>query len=617
MDETNTLGTRLEGLRALRTSQEAPPKFWSDLLARLGQEIGADFGFLCVLEAPRKTWKTVSDWSSDRHSNLKGLSEEIIHGLASQVLEQGLVEVNLSFGEQKEAVSGMVGLRLLLGEGQPDTVVIYHLPLTLCTSSQRGQRALLLELVADLPRSHSNSLALKSSQEAADSSAKALDLLVLINEDQQFLKAAMTLCNEFAARFRCVRVCFGWVEGEYVQVQAISHLERFKRNLEAVQSLESAMEEACDQDQEILWPQPEGGEAITRDHERLSKSEGVDYLLSLPIRAGGEVLAVVTCERVTEPFSESEIYDLRLFCDVVSRRLVDLKSQDRWLGAKLAHGLRQSLTGLLGPENTLGKMLGFFGMLMVLYLSFAQWDYRVEADFQLQTDSVIFLTAPFDGFLADSFVELGHGVAVDQSLARLDVRELHLEESTILADILAHTLSADKAKATGKLADMRIAQAKRKQSWARLERVRYMLEHAEIRSPMDGIVVEGELGKMIGSPLRKGEVLVKLATIGSLYVEVEVDESEIHEVRQGAKGEISFRSQPDITFPIEVEIIHPVAVAREQANLFLVRAKPNGEQADWWRPGMSGVAKITVGPRNVFWILSHRTVNLLRLLFWY
>jgi len=37
---------------------------------------------------------------------------------------------------------------------------------------------------------------------------------------------------------------------------------------------------------------------------------------------------------------------------------------------------------------------------------------------------------------------------------------------------------------------------------------------------------------------------------------------------------------------------------------------------DWWRPGMAGVAKIHVGHRSFLWILTHRTVDFLRMFFW-
>jgi hypothetical protein len=38
---------------------------------------------------------------------------------------------------------------------------------------------------------------------------------------------------------------------------------------------------------------------------------------------------------------------------------------------------------------------------------------------------------------------------------------------------------------------------------------------------------------------------------------------------------------------------------------------------DWWRPGMSGIGKIEAGERTLFWIIFHRTIDFLRMFFWW
>jgi len=43
------------------------------------------------------------------------------------------------------------------------------------------------------------------------------------------MAAAMTFCNEIASRYRCDRVSLGWIKGAYVRVQAVSHMERFRK----------------------------------------------------------------------------------------------------------------------------------------------------------------------------------------------------------------------------------------------------------------------------------------------------------------------------------------------------------------------------------------------------
>jgi hypothetical protein len=38
---------------------------------------------------------------------------------------------------------------------------------------------------------------------------------------------------------------------------------------------------------------------------------------------------------------------------------------------------------------------------------------------------------------------------------------------------------------------------------------------------------------------------------------------------------------------------------------------------EWWRPGMSGIAKLDVGRRRIIWIATHRTIDFFQMLMWW
>ena len=102
-----------------------------------------------------------------------------------------------------------------------------------------------------------------------------------------------------------------------------------------------------------------------------------------------------------------------------------------------------------------------------------------------------------------------------------------------------------------------------------------------------------------------------------MYVEFEISERDVHELAEGLTGEISFISQPQLKFPVQLERVDPVSQAKEEGNIFMARGVFLEQKANWWRPGMSGVAKIDVGSRNVLWILTHRTIDFFRMLLWW
>jgi len=209
-----------------------------------------------------------------------------------------------------------------------------------------------LNLIADAPAVYQRQRSARQAQKDLAFFAGVLDLMLLLNAENRFLAAAMTLVNEAAARYQCARVSLGWCDNGYVRLQAISHMERFEGKMDMVTCLEVAMEEALDQDEEILLPIAEITGAVSREHEKYSKKQQVEHLISLPLRCNDQPVGILTCEREEVPFTEDDLRSLRILGDQVSCRLFELKQRDRWFGAKLKDGICKQVCGLLGVEHT-------------------------------------------------------------------------------------------------------------------------------------------------------------------------------------------------------------------------------------------------------------------------
>jgi multidrug efflux pump subunit AcrA (membrane-fusion protein) len=143
------------------------------------------------------------------------------------------------------------------------------------------------------------------------------------------------------------------------------------------------------------------------------------------------------------------------------------------------------------------------------------------------------------------------------------------------------------------------------------------LAQADIVAPFAGVLVEGDLKERRGSPVRQGDILMKIAQLEGLSMQLKVDERDIHYVAGETIGEIAFASQPKLKFPIVIERIEPAARADAEGNTVIVRCRPEGEQPDWWRPGMTGIAKLDCGDRKLIWIFSRRTIDFLRMFLWW
>jgi multidrug resistance efflux pump len=164
---------------------------------------------------------------------------------------------------------------------------------------------------------------------------------------------------------------------------------------------------------------------------------------------------------------------------------------------------------------------------------------------------------------------------------------------------------------------MRIAQALSDQAKAHLDMTRLRLQQSSIRAPFDGVIVEGDLRERIGAPIKQGDALFKTTRLEGMYVEGEINQRDVQNVKVKAPGQIAFVTQPKLKYPTVIERVYPAAVTKEAENVFVVRATTEGSPADWWRPGMSGLIKVEAGKRTIFWILTHRTVDFLRLSLWW
>ncbi len=443
-----------------------------------------------------------------------------------------------------------------------------------------------------------------------------LQLSLRLGAETRFMRAALSLANELAVRFGCDRVSLGWVEGAYVKLTAISHVEKFDRKASASRELETAMEEAVGQETVLQWPATPDAHRVTRAHETYTRTQGSGHLLSLPLSPDDAIEAILCLERRSGAFDDNEIWELRLIGQVCARQLAALRATDRWIGARLASRLRRWRDTLLGPSYTAWKLAGIGVVVLACVLALLPWPYRIDTPLALRSKDLLFMPAPFDGYLRSAHIEVGDQVKAGTILVELDTRELLLEEAMAIADAIRYAREAEKAQATRQLADMQIALSRQQQSTSKLELIRHQLSHAQLRAPFTSIVVEGELKKNLGAPVRKGDLLVKLAHTGDTYLELEVDQVDVHEVSIGMRGQFAFVGRPDIKYPLVVERLDPASTMRDGRNVYLARARIEAEFQPWWRPGMGGSARLEAGDRSVIWILTHRTVRYLRQLFW-
>jgi len=204
---------------------------------------------------------------------------------------------------------------------------------------------------------------------------------------------------------------------------------------------------------------------------------------------------------------------------------------------------------------------------------------------------------------------------VEQSEARVRIQRIAIERQRLLIKTLAERFERQTTMFDKNLVDqdsyealeselalakvdIRSLQESLTQARAALDQSEELLSKTRIRSPIDGVVIQVDIkvGEtvMAGTTNIPGSTMMVIADPSETLTEVQVDEADIAQVREGQSADIFTAAYPDT--PLSGTIQSIATVARQspgQASLsFLVKILLDEQNSMTIRPGMSVRADI-------------------------
>ena len=436
-------------------------------------------------------------------------------------------------------------------------------------------------------------------------------------EHKRFQPAAIAFVTQLATKLECDRVSLGFGDGKQMRIRALSHTAEFGKQMNLVRAIESAMDEAIDQQALVLYPEPaEGTPLVTRAHAELSRQHGAGSICTLPLGSDERFFGGLTLERPeNKPFDPPTLELIETVAALVGPILDAKRREDRWLITKAMETFAAQLKKLVGPGHLTLKMAGVLLLGLVIFFAYAKGDYRVTAQTNLEGTIQRAVGAPFNGYIKEAPVRAGDIVRNGEMLCLLDDRDLKLERLKWATQKEQLVKQHREAMAKHDRAQVQINKAKIDQAEAQISLLDEQLARTKVVTPFDGIVMSGDLTQSLGAPVERGQVLFEVAPLDAYRIIVQVDERDIGQITVGQRGKLALPSMPGENFPLTISKITPVSTAKEGRNYFRVEAQLENPSPRL-RPGMEGIGKVTVDQRKLIWIWTHEVIDWVRLKVW-
>lgn len=257
------------------------------------------------------------------------------------------------------------------------------------------------------------------------------------------------------------------------------------------------------------------------------------------------------------------------------------------------------------------RLLPLLCLAAALWLPFVPVPFRLRCDAQLHPEVRRFIAAPLTAILKETLVEPGDVVRAGQLLARLDRRELDKEVGALETERAESVRRRDLHRAQKNIGATQLAELEIRRCEARLSLLRDQVRKTEIRSPIEGILLAGDLRRTLNAPLTVGQTMFEVAPLERMTVELAIPPEELAQVRVGQPVEMRLESYPDIALLGKIERIRPRAELFDQRRVFIAEAVL-ANPGEILRPGMTGTAHLRGEWTSLGWRLFHRPWNWFR-----
>ena len=433
--------------------------------------------------------------------------------------------------------------------------------------------------------------------------AKRIQSLASLSEAETFI------VEWFTTQHGCQQVMLGLPNTfKKLRLQAISGQLAFDQRSELTRLVESACTEVVNTGQIQTYQQGKHNQPFL---QAIADQLDTEKIVALPLfdYHGNTFGAVILIWKQAKQAS--------------SLQMIPVQKDIQAIGGTL-HSMLQGYPGffkrlyqrLWVKAGTHKRIVSLIAPVLLLALLFFPIDYVISTNSIVQPVQRRFVAAHFDGVLEKTHVRPGDVVTANQLLARLDERELKWQLSGLQADRSKALKKRDTHLAAGETSAVQIARLEIQRIKVQSDLLQYQNQHLDIRSPIAGLVLVGDLQREEGVSVERGQKLFEIAPLDNVLVEVAIPADEIRHYQDGMSVAVQLESFPDKVWEMPLTRLFPSSVIRDGENVFLGEIELNNPNG-LLRPGMRGRANLNAGSKSLIWVWMHKPLaKINEWLFW-
>jgi transcriptional regulator with GAF, ATPase, and Fis domain/multidrug resistance efflux pump len=263
--------------------------------------------------------------------------------------------------------------------------------------------------------------------------------------------------------------------------------------------------------------------------------------------------------------------------------------------------LMQKKIALLSTSRSRRLTYAAVAAVVALFLVFCPLPMRVSGDATVSGQHLVTIAAPMDGNVQTVYAHEGQRVKEGELLGALNDWQWRSDLASADAKYQEAMLAMQNDLARG-APQAGADRAQTEYLRAEVARIRARIDSAQLRSPINGIVVTPNLENAAGKHLVAGDSFAQVLDLRSAVVAVAVPERDASLLHAGETAAVKLDSYPQRTWRSTVSVVSPQAQVGDGVRTFSAEVPVSNADAVL-RAGMSGRAKILVGWRPSGYVL--------------